>query len=69
MTDSDLKGIKERGAAARQAGAGFHENPFYFTSGAFEEWVPCAAAWTAGWLEEDAGRDQNMARMMRVQWW
>lgn len=48
---------------------GFHENPFYFTSRTREEWAQCAAAWSAGWLEEDAGRDQGIAQLMRLRWW
>ena len=66
MNESDLKGIKRRGAAARQAGAGFFDNPFYFSQGSLDEWAECCNLWSAGWLEEDAGKDQDIARLMRL---
>lgn len=69
QTMADLKGIFCRGVAARQAGKGFDENPFYQSSGSLEEWHECASAWADGWLTEDAGRDQPVANRFLVRFW
>ncbi len=69
MQKSDMEGIEARGVAARQAGKSFYENPFYFASGSLEEWFECCAAWSAGWLKEDAGRDEAIARKSYQMYW
>lgn len=74
MQQSDLDGIARSGALARQRGASFHANPHY--SGAawespqqMSEWHNVASAWAAGWLREDAGRDEAVAGLLRVRSW
>lgn len=69
MQQSDIDGIFARGVAARQAGKTFDENPFYFASGSLEEWFECCAAWSAGWVKEDAGRDHALAARLRQRVW
>lgn len=69
MQQSDLEGIFKRGVAARQAGASFYDNPFYFASGSLEEWSECCGAWSAGWIKEDAGRDEVLARRLLQKNW
>lgn len=75
MQQSDLDGITARGVAARQAGASFHDNPFYFstvpvnTPEQFDAWAGLCMAWSAGWLKEDAGRDKQLFRMMSMKCW
>lgn len=69
MQQSDFEGIYKRGIAARQAGVSFYENPFYFASGSLEEWFECCSAWSAGWIKEDAGRDQGLARKQWEKYW
>lgn len=69
MQQSDLDGIIKRDVAARQAGASCYDNPCYFASGSLEEWSECCQAWSAGWIKEDAGRDQVLARRLWEKSW
>ena len=69
MNASDRESIRSSGAIARQSGVAFDENPFYHSPHPFEEWVEICMAWSAGWLIEDAGRDEAMRVRMRVQFW
>lgn len=75
MQKSDLEGVVGRGVAARQAGASFYDNPFYFstvptdTPEGFDAWCQLSMAWSTGWLKEDAGRDPHMARMLTMRSW
>lgn len=65
MQPSDREGIVRRGIAARQAGLGYFENPFLLdSSGSLGEWFEVCSAWAEGWLREDAGRDENVARLL-----
>lgn len=75
MQASDYEGIAKRGAAARQAGQSFYDNPFLFSSvpvdtpEQWSAWTALCNAWSSGWLKEDSGRDQHVARMMWRKYW
>lgn len=69
MQQSDFEGICSRGKAARQAGSGYYENPFYFANGSFEKWCECCSVWSAGWIKEDAGCDKALAHKLWQPLW
>jgi len=65
-TDSDLQGVHARGAAMREGGATFWDNPLFRADpaehGGLEDWAAMGLAWGAGWLEADAGRTADVQR-------
>ena len=73
--DADSLGLYRQGEAARRAGKGFHDNPVYFASADLAtpqqllEWNDCCLAWSAGWMKEDAGRDQGLQQLLEVRYW
>jgi hypothetical protein len=75
MDQVELAAVRKQGADARRAGASFHSNPHYFAAvptdkpGQLESWVELCSAWGGGWLEEDAGRTEWLARMMLMRAW
>ncbi len=70
LQSSDLEGIKRSGTLARRRGEGYFANPYFheerFLPRTLEEACRLANCWAAGWLEEDAGRDQQIAQVLRV---
>jgi hypothetical protein len=75
MQTAEIEGIKAKGVAGRMTGLSFHDNQQYFmdvpveTTEQFSDWLECSAAWAAGWLEQDAGRDKAMQSMFKVRYW
>lgn len=75
MEKSDFEGFKRNGALARQRGESFHSNPHYDSPMSWSavehmlQWHDVCSAWAAGWLAEDNGRDQAMARQLTVRYW
>ena len=75
MPGSDLEGLRRAGAAARAAGQSYFDNPVFFasvptdTSEQLLEWHDLCCAWAGGWLQEDDGRDQSLARMLNLRSW
>jgi hypothetical protein len=72
MPKSDLEGIQRAGVAARIAGQGYDSNPMFFadvptdTTEQLLDWHDLCCAWAAGWMREDAGRDEALQRVLRV---
>ena len=69
MQQSDLVGISRSGAQARDKGVGYFDNPHLADDIPLKQWLAVCIAWSGGWLERDAGRDQDIARLMRVRYW
>lgn len=75
MQKSDLEGFGRSGALARRSGESFHSNPHYSTPNSWAtvehmlQWHNTSSAWAAGWLAEDNGRDQVVARQLNVKYW
>ena len=76
MKNSDIDGIHSRGEQGRAAGMGYFENPFLDDANLADEsaeqlrnWCDIGNAWAAGWLDADAGRDEAIAKLMRVGYW
>ena len=76
MTNSDIDGIYRRGEQGRAAGMGYFENPFLNDANLagesaeqLRDWCDIGSAWAAGWLEADAGRDEGIAKLMRMRYW
>ena len=71
---SDLEGLQRAGVAARIAGQSYYDNPMFFasvptdTTGQLLEWHDLCLAWAAGWLKEDAGRDEALQRALRLRY-
>ncbi|HWH81309.1 MAG TPA: hypothetical protein VNU71_03640 [Burkholderiaceae bacterium] len=63
---SDLAGIGRSGALARRRGEDYFSNPHLFERRPLEEWHAIASAWSAGWIEEDDGRDERIARLLNM---
>lgn len=65
--------IRRLGADARQMGLPFHSNPFYRSDGSDDvelgAWLAKASAWSDGWVQKDAGRDDALQRQMLVRFW
>ena len=75
MPQSDLEGLRRAGMAARTAGQSYFDNPIFFASVPTDtpeqllDWHGLCCAWAAGWLQEDGGRDQTLARMLNLRSW
>ncbi|MBC7605002.1 MAG: hypothetical protein H7255_20390 [Ramlibacter sp.] len=76
MKNSDIDGIHHRGEQSRAAGVGYFENPFLNDANfaiesaeQLRDWCDIGNAWAAGWLEADVGRDEAIAKLMRVRYW
>ena len=69
MQQSDLDGIARSGAKARDDEVGYFDNPHHGDDIPLELWVAVCSAWSVGWLERDAGRDKDIARLMQVRYW
>jgi hypothetical protein len=75
MEKSDLEGFNRSGVIDRRRGASFHANPHYTASKPWAtvedmlQWHDACSAWAAGWLAEDNGRDQAVARQLKVRCW
>lgn len=73
--NADRLKLFEQGKAARRAERDFHDNPVYVAPGnvvssqALLDWHDRCLAWSAGWLEEDAGRDRAVQQLLAVAWW
>ena len=73
--NADHLGLYRQGEAARRAGKGFHDNPVYFASAdpatpeQLLDWHEGCLAWSAGWTEEDAGRDPALRQLIKVRSW
>jgi hypothetical protein len=69
---SDLEGIQRAGVAARIAGQSYYDNPGFFASVPTDtpeqllEWHDLCLARAAGWMSEDAGRDEALQRVLRL---
>ena len=74
MPKSDLDGLQAAGANARSSGLSYYDNPMFtasvplHTAEQWLEWNDLSCAWAAGWLREDAGRDQALQRVLRTRW-
>lgn len=72
---TDPFSLYRQGEAARRAGKGFHDNPVYFvpadlaTPEQLLDWHEACLAWSAGWIEEDAGRDPALRQLIEVRSW
>ena len=66
LEQSDLQGIARNGALARRRGEDYFCNPHLFERRPIEEWHAIASAWSAGWLQEDDGRDKRIARLLSM---
>lgn len=72
---SDLETMRLEGAAARRNRLDFFANPNFVAADPasgpdqLEEWFEKASAWAAGWMAEDAGRDQRIRALMRQRYW
>ena len=75
MNRTDLESVLASGAAARRDEFSFHSNPYYdvgmdwATAEHMFAWHDRACAWAAGWLRQDEGRDEVMARMLSQRAW
>jgi len=70
MHQSDLDGITRSGAQARDRGASCFDNPHLISDAPFDkQWMSEVDPWSAGWLQEDAGRDPQMQALARVRYW
>jgi hypothetical protein len=73
--DRELQAIQQQGAAARKADASYFGNPHLFaqvpidTPDQLIAWSDLCNAWSAGWLQEDAGRDESIQRLMQLRYW
>jgi hypothetical protein len=62
--------VRQRGANARRLTLPFFSNPFHRRNDLpFEEWVARCSAWSAGWIQEDAGRTESLKRLLRLRLW
>ena len=72
MPKSEIDALRIAGANARLAGQSYYENPMFTASvplhtvGQWLEWHDLSCAWAAGWLREDAGRDQALQRVLNT---
>ena len=66
LQQSDIEGVVRRGALARRMGEDYFDNPHFHEQRPLDEFYPLASAWAAGWLEEDAGRDERIARLLAM---
>lgn len=75
MSNCDWNGVVRDGVRARKAGLSYFNNPHHFTTAPVEtdeqwsDWIALCSAWSAGWLNEDAGRDLELRALARVKYW
>jgi hypothetical protein len=76
MEASAMGGILCGGEQGRAAGIAYFEYPFLRdtnipvrTPEQLLAWCDLGNAWVAGWLKADAGRNEAMAKLMRVKYW
>ena len=74
MPKSDLEGLNRAGVAARIAGQSYYDNPMFFSTVQTDmpeqllHWHDLCLACAAGWMREDAGRDEALHRVLRVRY-
>jgi hypothetical protein len=74
-SQSDLPAIKKRGTQDHAAGLSYFDNPFYFSTVPTDtvrqliDWSDLCNAWSAGWLEDDDGRDERIRRLQNIKSW
>jgi hypothetical protein len=66
MQQTDLDGLRRLGHAARLTKRDYWDNPFYFNDAPLPEWMAMCNAWSAGWLEADAGRSKELLRLLAL---
>ena len=75
MQPCHLERTRNEGAVARRTNLPFHSNPHLLansTVATIEEtlaWNAVVCAWASGWIQEDRGRDQEVARLAEIAYW
>ena len=75
MDATELDSVRRSGIVARQSGLSYFDNPHHFISAPVDateqgrDLEGLCNALSAGWLIENAGRDEAIKALMRVKYW